>query len=99
MTNTFHMSALIIGILAYVLSDVNSNSGFSNTFLPFIVMLSFIYGLVVMINMFYGLRKKSQAQDKSSDLLFENMKELKNKHQAQQNIEQQEADPHKVKPN
>jgi len=87
MTNLFHIGAMILGLLAYVFSDVNSASGFTNTFLPFIVLICFIYGLIVTINIFYNLRKNSHVQDKSADLLFESMKEIKNKPQAQQNSE------------
>jgi len=71
---------LIIGGLAYLLSDVNSNNGFTNTLLPFLAMLTFVYGVIVTINMLFNMRKKVEA-DKSSELLFESMKEAQEKNQ------------------
>ena len=90
MVNTLHIGALFLGLLAYIFSDVNSTSGFTNTFLPFIVLLSFIYGLIVTINILYTLRKKPNQQDKATDILLANMKDLKNKEQSQKEVEEQE---------
>ncbi len=79
MINILHLLAIIVGVLAYYFSDVNSNSGFTNTLLPFIVMLSFIYGVIVTVSMLYNLRNKSDMTDKSADILFQSMKELAKK--------------------
>jgi len=84
MINIIHSLAIIIGVLAYCFSDVNSSSGFSNTLLPLIAMLSFIYGVIVTVNMLYNLRKQPKTNDKAADILFQSMKELTNKEQAQQ---------------
>lgn len=81
MGNLFHISAIVLGLLAYIFSDVNSNSGFTNTFLPFLVLTCFIYGLVVTINLIYHLRKKPNEKNMSTDLLLASMKELKDKEQ------------------
>lgn len=90
MVNIFHISAIVLGLVAYIFSDVNSSSGFTNTFLPFIVLISFIYGLIVTINILYNIRKKPNEKNMSSDLLLDSMKELKNKEQSQKEVEQQE---------
>lgn len=74
MVNIIHLIVLLTGILAYVFSDVNSSSGFNNTFLPFVVLLSFIYGVVVTINIIYKARNKSREQDRSADILLANLK-------------------------
>ncbi len=79
MVNILHFSAIIIGGLSYFFSDVNSSNGFSNTLLPFITLLSFIYGVIVTVNMLYNLRKKPNSEGKSNDVLFESIKELKAK--------------------
>ncbi len=84
MINIIHSIAIIIGVLAYYFSDVNSNSGFTNTLLPFIAMLSFIYGVIVTVNMLYNLRNKSGGADRSADILFQSMKELGEKEPAPQ---------------
>lgn len=92
MGNLFHISAIVLGLVAYIFSDVNSSSGFTNTFLPFIVLVSFIYGLIVTINLLYNIRKKPIEKNMSTDLLLASMKELKNKEQSQKDIEQQQVD-------
>ena len=84
MINIIHSLAIIIGVLAYYFSDVNSSSGFSNTLLPLIAMLSFIYGVIVTVNMLYNLRKQPKTNDKAADILFQSMKELGDKKDAQQ---------------
>jgi len=75
MIKLFHISAIFFGVLAYYYSDVNSQSGFYNTFLPFIVLVCFIYGLVVTISMLYHLRVRPQRNDKSTDLLLSSLRE------------------------
>jgi len=84
MINIIHSLAIIIGVLAYYFSDVNSSSGFINTLLPVIALLTFIYGIIVTVNMLYSLRKKSNNTDKSSAILFESMKELGDKKSMQE---------------
>jgi len=74
MANLFHILAIITGVLAYYFSDVDSNSSFTNTFLPFMVLLSFIYGVVVTINIIYKMRNKSREQDLSADILLSSLK-------------------------
>ena len=74
MTNLFHILAIITGVLAYYFSDVSSDSAFTNTLLPFIVLLSFIYGVVVTINIIYKMRNKSRGQDRSVDILLTSLK-------------------------
>ena len=84
MINIIHSLAIITGVVAYYFSDVNSNSGFSNTLLPLIALFSFIYGVIVTVNIFYTMRHKSDMADRSADLLFESMKELGKKESGQQ---------------
>lgn len=86
MINLIHMLAIIIGGLSYLFSDVNSSSGFTNTLLPVIALLAFIYGIIVTVNMLYNIRKKSDSVDKSSGLLFESMKEFGEKKFVQEDI-------------
>jgi len=75
MIKIFHLSAIFFGVLAYYYSDVNSQSGLYNTFLPFIVLVCFIYGVIVTISMLYHLRVRSQQNDKSTDILLSSLKE------------------------
>ena len=83
MANIIHLLVLASGILAYVFSNVNSDSGFYNTFLPFVVLLCFIYGVVVTINIIYKARNKNREQQRSADILLAN---LKNKLSEQKNV-------------
>ena len=78
MASKLHLSAIILGFLAYAFSDVNSSNGFTSLLLPIIVVISFIYGVIVTIGIF---KKKNATQDntKSTDFLLENMKALKEK--------------------
>ncbi len=84
MINIMHSLAIIIGVLAYYFSDVNSSSGFTNTLLPLIATFSFIYGVIVTVNMLYTMRNKSDMADKSADILFQSMKEVSKKEPVQQ---------------
>jgi len=81
-----HLMALIIGFTAYIFSDVNSDNGFTNTFLPLLVLFSFIYGVIVTINMIYNMRNKTEKVDRSSELLFESMKEYSKKESATEDV-------------
>ena len=74
MINLLHLIALGSGLLAYYFSDVSSDSAFTNTFLPFIVLVSFIYGVIVTINIFYKLRHKSTQNELPADLLLASLK-------------------------
>ena len=101
MANFLHLGAIIFGLFAYIFSDVNSNNGFTNLFLPIVLTFSFIYGVIVTLSLLMR-KNNSHVQDKSADLLFESMKEIKNKPQAQQNSEpsatrQQKVEPEKFK--
>jgi len=75
MINILHISALLLGFSAYYFSDVNSGSGFYSILLPVIVLVSFIYGIVVTINMLYKLRRASTNNSKSNDILLASLKE------------------------
>ncbi len=75
MLNLIHLAAIILGILSYSFSDVNSSSGFYNTFLPFVVLLSFIYGVIVTISLLFRSRVKSNSKNKSADLLLASLKQ------------------------
>ena len=78
MINNIHLAAIFFGFVSYYFSDVNSSSGFFNLFLPLIVLLSFIYGLLVTINLIVKSRRSRDYEDKSVDFLLENMKAVKN---------------------
>lgn len=99
MANSFHISAMFFGLLAYAFSDVNSASGFTNTFLPLIVMLCFIYGLIVTVSLFVRSRKNTDSQNKSADLLLMTMKELKDQESEQNKSDQNKADQNKADQN
>lgn len=75
MINIIHLFVLASGVIAYLFSDVNHVSGFYNTFLPFIVLVSFIYGLIVTISLFYRSRNKEKSTNSSAGLLLATLKE------------------------
>jgi len=64
-----------VGVLSYLFTDVNSNSGFYNRFLPFVILLSFIYGVIVTISLFCRSRVKSNNKDNSTGLLITSLKD------------------------
>jgi len=78
MTNIFHIVAIILGLLAYIFSDVNSSNGFTNLFLPIIVTFCFVYGVIVTLSLLMR-KNNSDEHNKSADFLMTNMKELKEK--------------------
>ena len=78
MTNIFHLVAIILGLFAYIFSDVNSSNGFTNLFLPIIVTFCFIYGVIVTLSLLMR-KNNSDEHNKSADFLMTNMKELKDK--------------------
>ena len=96
MINKIHLAAIFFGFVSYYFSDVNSSSGFFNLFLPLIVLLSFIYGLLVTINLIVKSRRPTEYEDKSVEFLLANMKAVKNKNEEE--IETDSVDV-KDKPN
>jgi len=92
MINKIHLAAIFFGFVSYYFSDVNSSSGFFNIFLPLIVLLSFIYGLLVTINLIVKSRRSSDYEDKSVDFLLQNMKAVKNDSEEETEIETDSVD-------
>jgi len=92
MINKIHLAAIIFGFVSYYFSDVNSSSGFFNIFLPLVVLLSFIYGLLVTINLILKSRRSSNYEDKSVDFLLENMKAIKNNNEEKTEVETDQVD-------
>jgi len=74
MLNIIHLIVLIIGIAAYIFSDVEHSSSFVNTFLPTLVLFSFLYGLVLSLSLIYRSKNKPE-NNKSTEFLLKNMKE------------------------
>lgn len=75
MASIAHLAALIVGFSAYYFSDVHSDSAFYNIFLPLVALVSFLYGITVVINILYKLRHPKDDNVKSNDILLASLKE------------------------